>query len=467
MSLLLGIDLGTSYFKIGLFDESGTLQGLGRVRVDKHSPVPGRFEVPVVEFWRILRRGLSEAMSQAGATADRIAALSYSSQANSFVLLDGSDTPLTPLVLRTDTRAKPLSKTLDHFGRTELFRRTVGSEGIAAECAGAKCGWFRENAPEVWARTRRIMTISDLFTFELTGERAGDASTAAFLKFYDLAGRDWWSEALAMFGLDREMLSAPLTPGTACGRTVRRAVELLGVPAGIPFAVGALDHHAAAIGSGLGRFADMSISTGTVLAALTLVDRPDPMPSCHHGPHVDGTRYYRLAFDPAGGGRLEDYQRRFAPGRDIEQLLALAAEAPVGRQGRIGAEGERTEAELGAEFRMLLEEIGASHRTLVRLAAGAAPGRIAATRGGARSPLLLQIDADMLNAPIVTSVCPERACLGAAAFAAAAAGWYSGAAEAAGALVKPARTYEPDLRRRGGVRQAGRQILTLYNRGRR
>jgi xylulokinase len=288
------------------------------------------------------------------------------------------------------------------------------------------------------------MTISDLFTFALTGERAGDASTAAFLKLYDLAGRAWWPEALAAFGLDAEKLSTPLIPGTPCGQTVERAMEHLGLPAGIPFAVGALDHHAAAIGSGVGLFADTSISTGTVLAALALVDKPDPMPSCHHGPHIDGRRYYRLAFDPAGAGRLEDYQRRFAPDRDIEYLLALAAEAPAGGRPQIGAEKERTDSELGAEFRQLLEEIAASHRTLMRLAAGAAPGRIAATGGGARSPLLLQIDADTLNAPIVTSVCPERACLGAAAFAAAAAGWYSGAAEAAGDLVKPARIYQPN-----------------------
>ena len=35
MGFYLGIDLGTSYFKAGIFDEQGNLVGLGRCCVDK------------------------------------------------------------------------------------------------------------------------------------------------------------------------------------------------------------------------------------------------------------------------------------------------------------------------------------------------------------------------------------------------------------------------------------------------
>ena len=36
MEYILGIDLGTSYFKLGLFDKDGNLRGLGRVAVEKN-----------------------------------------------------------------------------------------------------------------------------------------------------------------------------------------------------------------------------------------------------------------------------------------------------------------------------------------------------------------------------------------------------------------------------------------------
>ena len=104
MDLVLGIDLGTSYFKLGLFDRSGDLRGLGRVATPTKTPNGSICEVPVNDFWSSLRSGLATALQQASARAEDIRAMGYSSQANSFLLLDGHDRPLTPLILWTDVR---------------------------------------------------------------------------------------------------------------------------------------------------------------------------------------------------------------------------------------------------------------------------------------------------------------------------------------------------------------------------
>ena len=179
MALLLGLDFGTSYFKVGLFDPTGALRGLGRVAVDKRSPEPGWSELPVEEFWRLLRTALADALAQAGASGSDIAGLSYASQANTFVLLDRYGGPLTPLVIWTDRRAHPLEPAVGKFGDSERFRRTTGFAGLTAECAPAKWRWLQQHQPDVWRRATRVMTLSDYFTFSLTGEPAGDASTAA------------------------------------------------------------------------------------------------------------------------------------------------------------------------------------------------------------------------------------------------------------------------------------------------
>jgi sugar (pentulose or hexulose) kinase len=444
MALLLGIDLGTSYFKVGLFDPEGGLRGLGRVRVELQTPAPGRVELAVADFWVRLRRGLDEALAQAGATVRDIGGISYSSQATSFLLLDAADRPLTPLVIWTDRRGEPIEADVSAFARTAAFQAAVGHDGFVAESAVPKLRWWMREEPRLWARAAHMQTISDYFTHALTGERVGDASTAAFLGLYHLEERRWWPEALHAFGLEAARLALPLAPGTPCGRTAATAAPLLGLPAGIPFAVGAIDHHAAAIGSGLGRFADVSISTGTVLAALAIVDRVAPAAGCYHGPHVDGARFYRLAFDPNGAGQLEDYQRREVPDRSIEELLALAAQAPIGRREPEAAARERSEPAPGGAVRAILERVAVTHRSLVRQAAGGrAIGRVIATGGGARSPLWLQIDADVLEAAVVRPASPERACLGAAAFAAVAAGRYASLADAVAAMVHPDCVFEP------------------------
>jgi xylulokinase len=440
MSLLLGIDLGTSYFKVGLFDERGALRGMGRVPVPKVTPAPDRCELGVPEFWRALRLGLAQALNQAHAQPSQISGISYSSQATTFLLLDERDDPLTPFIVWTDRRGAPLDPALAAFGQSAEFAHATGFQGLAPESAGAKWRWFQREDPARWARARRIMTISDYFTFALTGERVGDASTAAFLAVYAIGQGEPWREAMAAFGVSASQFSTPLLPGAVAGRTTSRASALLGLPAGIPFAVGALDHHVAAIGSGLERFADMSISTGTVLAALTLVTAPLPSSGCYHGRHVDGERFWRLAFDPNGAGQLEAYQQRHAPELTVEDLLARAAAAPVGAGWRGGPGPDH-----GTATRAILERVAATHAQLVTAVTidSGAPQRVVATGGGARSPLWLQIDADILGVPVVTPACAERACLGAAMFAAVAAGRHPTLPAAALAMVHPDREYMP------------------------
>jgi xylulokinase len=435
MALLLGIDLGTSYIKVGLFDAAGALRGLGRVAVASASPAPERVELDADVFWQRLRQALALALAEAGATADEIAGVSYSSQANTFVLLDDSGRELTPLVFWHDQRARPLEARLVDFGGREEHAQITGLTGAAPERAPSKWRWFMQHEPTIWARTARALTVSDYFTYCLIGELVGDASTAALTGLYDLGARSWWPAALEQFALGPELLVKPLTPGCPCGRTTVRAAELLGLPAGIPFAVGALDHHAAALGAGIGVFTDASLSTGTVLAALVIVKVVTRAEGCIHGPHVDGRRFYRLAFDPNGAGQLECYQREQVPGLSIEELLRRAEQ--------FHADGTRRDGH-GAAVLELLEHIASSQHALLKNAAGTTTvRRIAATGGGARSPLLLQLQADRLRTPIVTMTCAESACLGAALFAGVAAGWFRDPATAGAEMVHPSREYCP------------------------
>lgn len=431
MGLLLGVDLGTSYFKAGVFTPTGALRGLGRTRVAATAPAPGRCELAVAAFWGTLRTAVAAALAEAGARPADLAGLSYSSQATTFLLLDARDRPLTPLIVWTDRRGAPVEPAVAAFADRAEFARTTGHAGFAAESAVPKLRWFRRERPALWARTARVMTISDYLTFALTGERVGDASTAAFLGLLDLRG-GWWPAAFAAFELDPAAFSRPQPPGSPAGRTGTGATEHLGLPAGLPFAVGAIDHHAAALGSGVGRLAPLSLSTGTVLAALGLVDQPGPRPGCYHGPHVGGSGWYRLAFDSEGAGRLEEYQRRAAPDLAVEELLRRAGRAPAERDPH------------GASVREMLEAVARRHRRLVGLVVEEAwPDRVIATGGGARSPLWLQLIADELGARVVRPASPERACLGAALCAAAAAGLHPSVAAAAAAMVHPDREFAP------------------------
>ena len=111
MGFYLGIDLGTSYLKAGIFDKNGFLLGLGRHALGKKFPVfRGKkappvvqdavgCELPIADFWSTLHKCINQAMEKAKINPNKLLTVSYSSQANSFVLLDETDTPLTSLIL--------------------------------------------------------------------------------------------------------------------------------------------------------------------------------------------------------------------------------------------------------------------------------------------------------------------------------------------------------------------------------
>ena len=77
MNYFLGIDLGTSYFKTGIFDETGHLKGLGRQFV--HKTIDDIFcELPLDIFWKTIRNCLDEAIQIAGISVNSIQSVSYS-----------------------------------------------------------------------------------------------------------------------------------------------------------------------------------------------------------------------------------------------------------------------------------------------------------------------------------------------------------------------------------------------------
>ncbi|MCD4825431.1 MAG: hypothetical protein K8S55_12610 [Phycisphaerae bacterium] len=475
MELILGIDLGTSYFKLGLFDRAGKLHGLGKVPVQTDNGDGSLCELPVERFWAVLRQGLDDALAEAGAAAEDVAAMAYSSQANSFILLDEHDKPLTPLILWPDARAGQIDPAVRQLSERDDF---LGVTGIGIGCdnqfAVAKLKWFQRQCPELWAGAARIMTISDYLVFSLTGRAVGDAGTASLLGLWDVSRQRWWDDALRLIGIAPSQLSPPLAPGTAAGNLTAEATGRLGLKPAIPLAVGSLDHHVAAIGAGVGQACQFSESTGTVLACLRLTDEFNPMRNCCAGPGVGGRGYYQLAFENNGASVLEWYHRNHAPRISIPELVAMAADIPPGSDGLIALPSANKYSDLdgflsrtpdhkhGHFVRAIMESTAASLMGLVdNLCREGRPSRIVATGGGARSDLWLQMKADMLDVEFVAPACKEPACMGAAMLGSVAAGWFADLADAAKAWAADRRVFRADPETHAAYLQWHRRYIEI------
>jgi sugar (pentulose or hexulose) kinase len=452
MNFVLGIDLGTSYFKIGLFNPAGELCGLDRVFVPKDTDGVN-CELPIDRFQALLKQGVANACRDANAQPDNIQAIAYASQANSFLLLDKQSQPLTPLILWSDLRAQNLVNVANLFQPENFLARTGLGIDCSPEFCVAKLQWFQQQQPDLWARTARLMTLSDYFTFSLTNQYVGDAGTASLLGLLNLHTFEWLTEIVNLSGIQ---LAKPLFPGTLAGKVTRSGAELLGVAAKIPVVVGSLDHHLAAIGAGVGYFAEMSESTGTVLACLKCTTAFQPRPNICTGAGLAPGQFYQLAFDGNGAAALEWYQQNYAPERSIPELEQLATTVPVGSAGLVARPNAHRFPALSGFFnqtprhhhghftRAIFESTAASLVRLVRQLSGSRPPkRIVATGGGAKSDLWLQIKANLLGTEFLAAGTEEPACQGAAMLAALAAGWFPNLATVTHHWVKIRKVFPP------------------------
>lgn len=422
MSFFLGIDLGTSYFKAGIFDEKGCLRGLGRKYVHKVSN--GKTcELPVDVFWKTLRECVDEAMQKADIQHKNVRSMSYSSQTNSFILLDFAGKPLTPFILWPDKRAAGMKLPApdDFIEKTGL--------GIVPnhELTVAKISWLQKMQPAIWENTAHILSISDYLVFKLTGEKICDYSTASMTGLFDQKEKKWWTQQLDYFHIGSEQLPAPERSGTAAGTLTAGGAQLLGLSANTLFCLGALDHHCAAVGGGIVGNDDVVESTGTVLSCVGSSSEYNPGKNFCTSPGLFDGQYFRMAFDNNGALSLEWYQKNFAGGYSIVDLLNLAEETGKDNLGLSakpcansysGLEGfinVRPVHRHGHFVRALLESTSQSLASLIGLIKGGDfSGRVISTGGGAQSDLWIKIKAGMLGVSFCVPECSETACQGAA-----------------------------------------------------
>lgn len=437
MEYVAGIDLGTSYFKVGLFNRDGRLCGLGRTAVVKDTDDSGLCELPVERFWQFIKIALNQACMQAEAQPDQIKGIGYSSQANSFILLDKHHTPLTPLILWPDRRVVEIDTSIKELWQRPDFLQTTGMGGHCSPCSCvAKLKWFESQQPTLWSRVRYIMTISDYLVHTLTGKSVGDGGTASLLGFYDVSNHRWWNDAFASLKLEQSCFSTPLLPGSLAGEVSRVGSDILGLSPNAMLTVGSLDHYIAAFGAGVPKIATVSESIGTVLACVSYSNRFSPKPGCCTGPGIDKNTYYQIASSSNVAGVLVWYQKNYAPQLTIPELLKSGELVSPDANGLIALPCANEYVNLTG-FKNILPHHGHGHfvRAILELSAATSveligrlvnsfvPPRIVATGGGAKSQLWLQINADRLKTEFVTTDCEEPACRGGAMLAALSFGW--------------------------------------------
>ena len=335
MAKILSIDLGTTYFKVSLFDRNGRLCDLCRIAPPIAAAQAGYAELPAGAFDRAILQGISELRSRSSRGLTDVAAVTFATQTNSFMLLDSGERPLTPLILWPDRRAADLEAEVCRRCDIPGFSTTAGFSRINFQCMPAKLLWLQGQSPEIWKRAGKLCLISDYLTLLLTGKHVTEAGAAGLTGLVDIHRCRWYPEMLARFEIDEHRLPAIVRAGIDLGPITPRAARRFELPPSCRFVVGCLDQYAGAIGVGNVEPGMISETTGTVLATIRCADRfaAQPNPAVLQGPAFREGLYWQMAFGELSANYLHWYRNQLPDRPDFDQLTALAEHVEPGAEG--------------------------------------------------------------------------------------------------------------------------------------
>jgi glycerol kinase len=271
MSLLLGIDEGTSAVKAVLFDAD--LRPVKEARREKalRQPMPGRVEQDAEEVLATVVDAVAELLA---GDPGEIVACGLDHQGESVLAWDAdSGRPLTPIVTWQDKRSQEVLDRLEAEGRADEVRERSGMPLDPYFSAG-KLTWLLEHDPEV-ARARdagtvRLGTVDSFLCDRLGAGFATDPSTASRTQ---LGAPDWDPALLEIFGVPAGAL--PVIADTAGDLGVLRHASW---PVELPLRARCVDQQAALAGAGCVEpgLVKATYGTGVFVLAHAGDERPEP-----------------------------------------------------------------------------------------------------------------------------------------------------------------------------------------------
>ena len=456
----LGFDVGTTSVKAGLLwldgdDGDGRMVTVSipyptaRPRAGWAEQDPETWIASMAACWASLRERVGPVV---------LRSIGVCSQVNTHVVVDAALIPVHPAITWQDLRAAPEAAELDAAAEGRREELWGGPFTADASFSLSRLAWLARHRPDAWAASRWILSPKDYAVTALTGEVVTDTISPI-----GVVGPDdrYIPGVLALMpGIDR--LLPPLAAFDAPAGPTRR-VNRVGLPAGIPVAVGTMDAWGSVYGSGLVRSGQAMEVSGTSEIIGVLSDRTVPTRGVISFAPVNG-RYLHAGPTQSGGDALEWATRCF--GVAIDELLALAADGrrdpqPVLFLPHLAGEraplwnphargvflGVTTSTELRHLALAVLEGVAYAARHLLGecvAAAGVPADEIRLSGGGAQSALWNTIKASVHGRPMQLLATRDSGLLGGALMGLVAAGVEADIESAAARRVTLAAQIDPD-----------------------
>lgn len=454
MKYIGAIDVGTTSTRFIVFDAQGNSIALAQREHPQIFPRPGWVEHSPSEIWRTTEQVIAEALASSRLSASDIAAVGVTNQRETTMIWDRrSGEPLYNALVWQDTRVDDLAQQYAADGGVDRFRAVTGLP-LASYFSSLKLRWLLDNVPQARRLAQQghlLFGTMDTWTlWNLTGGRSGgqhltDVTNASRTQLMRLDELRWDADILDQLDIPAEVLPRIAASSLVYGEITAGPLK------GVPLAGILGDQQAALVGQtcftpgqakntyGTGCF--LLLNTGEQAVAsnaglvTTVAYRFGDAPAC-----------YALEGSIAIGGALVQWLRDnlgiIGSSSEIEALAASVPDngdvyivpafsglyAPYWKEHARGViTGLTRYANKAHLARATLEAVAFQTRDVVdamQRDAGIALHELRVDGGMVVNELLMQFQADILDAPVVRPKMVETTALGAAYAAGLACGYW-------------------------------------------
>jgi len=482
--LLVGLDIGTSSVKAGVFDSNGRKLASASIPVEILAPQPGWAEQDPQAWWQASRQALLQIAKNV--QQERIGAIGLAGQCPSHVLVDVHGQAIGRAIIWRDRRAQAEADWIRQQISPDQAREYLGTETTwDAASPPARLLWLKALRPGDWKSAVAILQPKDYIALHLTGQTATDLYSA-----YNLANPTTGEYAEGLFsnlGIDLAKMPPLCKPIDRVGEVSGTASQITGLPAGTPVIAGTIDAFCDTLAGGVacpGRAVDVAGTSEIVsLEIKRKVTALGIFPWS-----LENQVTFLCGPMQAGGETLRWLARNFFPesgeNPDYSCLELEAGSVPPGSEGVVFLpylDGERTPLwdasargcfyglsfrhRRGHFLRAGYEGVAFAVRHVLELeeeASGLPAEKIVACGGGSLSDFWNQVKADVLKRPVYPTEYGETGCLGAVILASVGMQIYPNLIAASQAMVRLKEGVPPDLEQADVYDQGYERYRELY-----
>lgn len=466
---ILSLDAGTTSSRAILFDRKGKQIAMAQQEFTQIFPKKGWVEHDPQEIWDTQRNAVTAVLKKAGVSAEEIDSIGITNQRETTLIWErASGKPVFNAIVWQDRRTAGTCEELIDQGKAAIFTEKTGLV-VDAYFSATKIKWILDNDPELRQRATAgelaFGTVDSWLIWQLTGgvNHVTDATNASRTMIYNIHKGAWDDELLEILDIPKALLPKVVNSSEVVGTTnpalFGSAIKIAGI---------AGDQQAALFGQLCVQPGDVKNTYGTGCFCIMntgkkAVASKNKMLTTIAW-QIDGTVTYAIEGSIFTAGALVQWLRdqlHMIDAADaIEDLAASVSDnggitfvpalaglgAPYWDPHATGAiMGITRGTEKGHIARAALEAIALRSRDIIiemQKDAGVDFKTLKVDGGASNNNLLMQIQANLIDAHVIRPKVTETTAMGAAFLAGLATGFWSSIA-ALSALWEKDQTFTP------------------------